>query len=81
MNTTLLPEELNQIRSLSEQQAELIQASGQLVYQQFVLERQMAEIQQAMQSLEDSRDKLVASLKTKYGDCTIDLETGAITPA
>ena len=73
MSNKLTDEELQVIKDIRQEYANLAMAFGELELQKF-------NIIEAQKELVDKETKLVKKLKEKYGEGTIDLSTGEIKP-
>ena len=60
-------------------QSSLINSLGQVEYQIFLLELNKKNLRDDIQKLENDNENLGKSLTEKYGNGSIDLETGEIT--
>lgn len=74
--TVLLEEELNNLATLQKQQDNFVVQLGQVEYQISTLERQKNIIRQNIESFEKQQIELGDQLKQKYGEGTINLESG-----
>ena len=68
-------EELQSIKNIKEQQNTLISNLGLAEYQLKFLEQQKNDLMGELSKTEVELDKLSNSLKEKYGDVSIDMET------
>ena len=75
----LSQEELNAIKELQSQQQNLITQFGQLEYQMQLLELQKDQLVETMGELQVKEIKTGKDLTEKYGDGTVDIETGIFT--
>ena len=74
--TVLSQEELNNLATLQQQQDNFIVQLGQVEYQISTLERTKNIIKQNIESFEKQQTELGDQLKQKYGEGTINLESG-----
>jgi hypothetical protein len=72
----LSQEEINSIKELQNQQQNLITQFGQLEYQMQLLELQKDQLVEAMGELQTRETKTGQDLTEKYGNGTVDLESG-----
>lgn len=75
----LSQEELESIKELQNQQQSLIAQFGQLEYQMQLLELQKDQLVETMSQLQGVEQKTGQDLTTKYGNGTVDLESGMFT--
>ena len=75
----LTQEELTQLKSLREQQNTLLINLGSIEYRISLLEQNKNELKTQVLELERMNNELGAQLTEKYGDGTLNLETGEIT--
>ena len=74
--TVLNEEEIKQLSSLQEKQSDFVIQFGQVEYQINILERQKKSIKQQIETFEESQVQLAKQLETKYGQGTVNLESG-----
>ena len=74
--TVLSQEELNNLATLQQQQDNFIIQLGQIEYQIGTLEKQKNIIKQNIESFEKKQVEVGDQLKQKYGEGTINLESG-----
>lgn len=79
--TVLSQEELNNLATLQQQQDNFVVQLGQVEYQISTLERQKNIIKQNIESFEKQQVELGDQLKEKYGEGTINLESGEFVKA
>ena len=72
----LLQEELNSLATLQQQQDNFVVQLGQIEYQIGTLEKQKSIIKQNIESFEKKQVEVGDQLKQKYGEGTINLESG-----
>lgn len=75
----LTQEELTQLKSLREQQNTLLMNLGSIEYRMSLLEQNKNELKNQVLELEKINNELGAQLTEKYGNGTLNLETGEIT--
>lgn len=75
----LTQEELSQLKSLRDQQNNILNGLGSLEYRITLLENNKAALKAQIVELEKANADLGAQLTEKYGDGTLNLETGEIT--
>ena len=75
----LTQEELTQLKSLREQQNNLLMDLGTIEYRMALLDRTKNELKTQVLELERINNELGAQLTEKYGNGTLNLETGEIT--
>jgi hypothetical protein len=74
--TVLTKEEITQLSSLQEQQNDFVIQLGQTEYQINLLERQKISIKQQIEKFEESQVHLAKQLEDKYGQGSVNLESG-----
>jgi predicted phage-related endonuclease len=79
--TVLSQEELNNLATLQQQQDNFIIQLGQIEYQISTLEKQKKNIKQNIESFEKNQIELGDQLKQKYGEGTVNLESGEFVKA
>jgi hypothetical protein len=75
----LTQEELTQLRNLKEQQQNLLIDLGSIEYRMSLLEQTKSNLKSQVLELEKLNNQLGAQLTEKYGNGTLNLETGEIT--
>ena len=75
----LTQEELTQLKSLREQQNNLLMNLGSIEYRMSLLEQNKNELKNQVLELERINNELGAQLTEKYGSGNLNLETGEIT--
>ena len=75
----LSQEELDNIKQLQQQQQNLIGQFGQLEYQMQLLELQKDQLVETIGKLQKDEQKIGEELTQKYGNGTVDLESGMFT--
>ena len=76
----LTQEELQSLKDFQSKEENLVLAFGQLGYQRAVLDEEEDKILDSKKSLDADRAEFASSLTAKYGNGTINIETGEITP-
>jgi len=76
----LTQEELQNLKDFQTREENLIVAFGQIAYQQQTLEEQQDKVIEEKEKFEKERAEFASSLTSKYGNGTINIETGEITP-
>jgi predicted phage-related endonuclease len=74
--TVLSKEEINQLSSLQQQQDNFVIQLGQVEYQINQLEQQKKDIKQNIRNFEKNQFELGNQLQGKYGQGTVNLESG-----
>jgi DnaJ-domain-containing protein 1 len=75
----LTQEELTQLKSLREQQNTLLMDLGSIEYRMALLDQTKNQLKNQVLELERMNNELGAQLTEKYGNGTLNLETGEIT--
>jgi hypothetical protein len=75
----LTQEELDSLRSLRDQQSNILAGLGSIEYRITLLENNKAALKAQIAELEQANNTLGAQLTEKYGNGNLDLETGEIT--
>ena len=75
----LTQEELTQLKSLREQQNTLLMDLGSIEYRMVLLDQTKNQLKNQVLELERMNNELGAQLTEKYGNGTLNLETGEIT--
>jgi len=75
----LSEEEITQIKTLQSNQQNLIGQFGQLEYQMQLIELQKDKLVETMTTLQQEEVKIGQELNEKYGNGTVDLESGMFT--
>ena len=74
--TVLTKEEIEKLTSLQQQQNDLIFGLGQVEYQMSFLNKQRDNINQQLETLEQTQMQSSQELEQKYGQGSINLESG-----
>ena len=75
-NTVLTKEEVENLTSLQKQQNDLIYGLGQVEYQLAYFTKQKNLIQQQLEALESNQTTTAQEIEKKYGQGTVNLESG-----
>jgi len=75
----LSEEEINYIKQLQQQQQDLITRFGQLEYQIQLLELQKDQLVETVGKLQQEENKIGNELTQKYGNGTVNLDSGMFT--
>ena len=75
----LTQDELTQLRNLKEQQQNILMDLGSIEYRMSLLEQTKSNLKSQVLELEKLNNQLGAQLTEKYGNGTLNLETGEIT--
>jgi len=78
-STVLTKEEIEKLTSLQQQQNDLIFNLGQTGYQLEFFENRKKEIHQQLEALEGKQTETAQEIEKKYGQGSINLETGEFT--
>ena len=79
-NKLLEKEELQTLKDFRVKEENIILSFGQLGYQRAQLDEQEDDLLDFKKKFDKERSDFATSLTTKYGDGTINIETGEITP-
>lgn len=86
MSVTLSQEELQNLQSFQQNFANVTRQYGELVFQKKLVQQQLTGLEQALSDLESQMDLIESNrlqtmqdLQEKYGDGSIDLQTGTFT--
>jgi predicted transcriptional regulator len=74
--TKVTDKELKSIKEVQRKQAELVTSLGSLEYELQILKEQKEQIFISLSKVEKDINTLMEKLKEKYGDVSIDIETG-----
>jgi flagellar biosynthesis chaperone FliJ len=75
-NTVLSKEELKNLTSQQSKQNDLIYGLGQVEYQLSFLNNQKENIKQELKALEKEQTTIAQDIEKKYGQGTVNLESG-----
>ena len=76
----LSQEELQQLKEFQSREEGLVLLFGQIAYQQQTLEEEQDKAIAQKEKFDTERSEFASSLTSKYGNGTINIETGEITP-
>ena len=79
-NKLLEKEELQTLKDFRIKEENIILSFGQLAYQRVQLDEQEDNLLDFKKEFDKERSDFATTLTTKYGDGTINIETGEITP-
>tara|TARA_B100000287_G_scaffold408300_1_gene434500 strand:- start:506 stop:802 length:297 start_codon:yes stop_codon:yes gene_type:complete len=74
-------EEIDKLKTLRTEINNLAFQFGDLYIQKVKIEELEKELKEKLKSLEEEESKIAKSLSDKYGDGSIDLESGTFTPS
>jgi len=74
-------DEINQLKNLKEKINELSFQFGQLTINKIKLEETENRLKKQLNSLEEEESQIAKKLSDKYGDGSIDLNSGTFTPS
>lgn len=77
---TLTQEELSDLQQVQAEIKTYLDDLGQVEYQLYTLTNTKKNIQRQVDLLYDKQDSLSKTLSEKYGDGSVNLETGELTP-
>jgi hypothetical protein len=72
-------EELEELKSLQQESDQIIVAFGQLAIQELAYKAQKESVQDAFESVKVKETELAKKLSDKYGQGTLDIESGKFT--
>jgi hypothetical protein len=75
----LTQEEITELKSIQEQNSQLIVSFGQIEIATQNLDIQKSELKKQLQVLKNKENELAQTLQTKYGNGNINIETGELT--
>jgi len=73
-------EELKQVQDIQQNYLNVQNQFGQLKMAQIRLDEQEVELEDALKSIQDKEKKFLDGVTKKYGDGTLNPETGVFTP-
>lgn len=76
----LSQEELQSLKDFQTREENLVVLFGQIAYQQQTLEEEQDKAIESKEKFDKERADFASSLTSKYGNGTINIETGEITP-
>lgn len=77
---TLLPEEIEKLKSFQSRFRFLSISYGETFFQRKLVDKELVEIDNQMDLLEDERMSYIQSIQEKYGVGTVNIETGVFVP-
>jgi hypothetical protein len=80
MSAILTPEELQQFKSFRKEANRLASILGELNYQKTLLDLELENLKEAIRTNVTKQQAQLKELGNKYGDGSINIETGEITP-
>ena len=78
-NTSLSKEEIQIIKDIQQTEQEIVSQLGQIEYQILSLNSQKEDLKNAIKDINNKGNKLGEDLQQKYGDGSINIETGEFT--
>lgn len=75
---TVTPEELEVLKSLRDESDKYIINLGQIQYQRVLLDAQHDQLKEGLLKLKLAEKELTDKMMEKYGNVTVDIETGTI---
>lgn len=75
---TVTPEELNELKALRDESDRFVINLGQIQYQRILLDAQEDQLSEALLKLKGAEKQVTDKLIEKYGNVTVDIETGTI---
>lgn len=76
----LTQEELQSLKEFQSREENLVLLFGQIAYQQQTLEEEQDKAIEQKEKFDKERAEFASSLTSKYGNGTINIDTGEITP-
>ena len=73
-------EELTQVQNIQKSYATVQNQFGQLKMAQIRLDEQEVELEESLKSIQDDEKKFLDGITEKYGEGTLNPETGVFTP-
>ena len=73
-------EELTQVQNIRQEYVSIQQSFGQLKLAQISLSKQEVDLENSLKSIQDNENKFLDGITKKYGDGTLNPETGVFTP-
>jgi predicted nuclease with TOPRIM domain len=80
-NTKLTPEELENLKSINTELNSIVVSLGQIEINKSLLETNKQNLLANFSQLQKNQEKLATELTQKYGDGSIDINTGEFTKA
>lgn len=75
---TVTPEELQELKALRDESDRFVINLGQIQYQRVLLDVQEEQLKEALLKLKGAEKQVTDKLIEKYGNVTVDIETGTI---
>jgi hypothetical protein len=72
-------EELQQLHSLQDRQNKIIRELGLLEIEKLKLKQKREDLEYQLEDFQEESEILMNFISQKYGDCSIDLDTGEVT--
>jgi hypothetical protein len=72
-------EELQQLHSIQDRQNKIVQELGLLEIEKIKLKQKREDLEYQLEDFQEESQILMNFISQKYGDCSIDLDTGQIT--
>lgn len=79
-NKFITKEELQQLQSIQQSNNQIILELGKIELEKIKLNQRRYQVKQYLESLEQDSQTLSEFLQHKYGKCSINIDTGEITP-
>lgn len=73
-------EELQQLQSIQDSNNQIILELGKIELEKINLQERKYQVKQYLENIQDESQTLSQFLEQKYGKCSIDINTGQITP-
>ena len=75
---TVTTEELEELKALRDESDRFVINLGQIQYQRVLLDAQEGQLKEALLKLKGAEKQVTDKLIDKYGNVTVDIETGTI---
>ena len=72
-------QELQQLHSLQDRQNKIIRELGLLEIEKLKLKQKREDLEYQLEDFQEESEILMNFISQKYGDCSIDLDTGEVT--
>lgn len=72
-------EELQQLHSLQDRQNKIIRELGLLEIEKLKIKQKREDLEYQLEDFQEESEILMNFISQKYGDCSIDLDTGEVT--
>lgn len=73
-------EELEQLQAIQKSHNKIIQELGKIEFDKLKLQERRSKIEEYLEELQQESQTLSQFLEHKYGKCTVNIDTGEITP-